>query len=359
MAGSAQESAAAEFIAARLAGLGYEVRVQEFPAGSELGRQSRLSVLSAPPSTIPSVAFALSGAGTARGPLVAAGLGRPEEFGPEARGAVALIRRGVLTFGEKVANAEAAGARGVVIFNNEPGLFAGQLPRRAGVPAVAISQSEGEMLLARLQGGAVEVEVEVGVVSDVTSRNVIATPPGRQCETVTGGHYDSVPAGPGANDNASGTATVLEIAAVLASRGEMKANCFVLFGAEEVGLVGSRAYVASLDAAARQHLRAMLNFDMVGFGDQGWLLIGSQSLRERAASLAAGLGIAAAMGELPRNLGSDHIPFQEAGVPVFMLYRTDDPAWHTPQDVADRVRADLLEEAARLGVALLQSLNGG
>ena len=357
MAGSAQEKNAADFIAARLVSLGYDVRIQEFPAGSELGRESRLTVVTAPQATVPALALALSGAGTVRAPLVAAGLGRPSDFAASASGAVVLIERGVSTFGEKVANAQAAGARGVIIYNNEPGTFAGQLPQRAGVPVVSTSQAEGQALLARLQSGPVQVELEVGVVSDVTSRNVIATPPGRQCETVTGGHYDSVAAGPGANDNASGTATVLEIAAVLASNGEMAANCFVLFGAEETGLIGSKAFVSSLDISSRQRLRAMLNFDMVGFGDEGWLLIGSPSLQQRASQLATNLGIPAALAQAPGSgAGSDHSSFIAAGIPAIFVHRVEDTAWHTPQDVSDRIRADLLEEAARLGVALLESL---
>jgi len=359
VAGSAQEKNAADFIAARLASLGYDVRIQEFPAGSELGRESRLTVVTAPQATVPALALALSGAGTVRAPLVAAGLGRPSDFAASASGAVVLIERGVSTFGEKVANAQAAGARGVIIYNNEPGTFAGQLPQRAGVPVVSTSQAEGQALLARLQSGPVQVELEVGVVSDVTSRNVIATPPGRQCETVTGGHYDSVPQAVGANDNASGTATVLEIAAVIASKGEMAGNCFVLFGGEELGLRGSRAFVASLTVEQRRRIRAMLNFDMVGVGDEGWLLIGSPGLQQRAGQLTTSLGIpAASAGQVPNGAGSDQSSFLDAGIPALFFHRIQDNAWHTPDDVPGRVRADLLEQAARLGVALLESLNG-
>ena len=96
-----------------------------------------------------------------------------------------------------------------------------------------ISQREGQLLIAALQSAAVVAELGVGSLSDSTSRNVIARPPGVECETISGGHYDSVPQAPGASDNATGTATVLEIAAVLMSRGEVHNNCFVLFGAEE------------------------------------------------------------------------------------------------------------------------------
>ena len=192
-----------------------------------------------------------------------------------------------------------------------------------------------------------------------TSRNVIGRPVSGRCETISGGHFDSVPQAPGASDNASGASAVLEIVAVLASKGEMGGNCFVLFGAEELGLVGSRYFVGSLDAVPRQHLKAMLNFDMVGVGDDGWLLIGNPELQQKGQSVAAALGIAAARGQLPTTTSSDYASFTSAGIPVLMFYRLTDNLLHTPQDVSDRVRPELLEEAARLGVAVLEALSAG
>jgi aminopeptidase YwaD len=357
-AGSAEEQQAAEFIAERLRKLGYEVTISEFAGGSQLGRTSSLTVGAATDGTIPSVVFIESGEGTVQGPLVFAGRGRAGEFPASARGAVVLVQRGDLTFTEKVANAQAVGALGAVIFNNEGGIFAGQLTTRAAIPVVSIAQTEGEALLGRLQGGeAIEARLHVGGVSDARSRNVIARPPGAECETVTGGHYDSVQAGPGANDNASGAATVLEIAAVIASKGEMRANCFVLFGGEEVGLLGSRDFVASLSPAARQKLEAMLNFDMVGFSAGGWQLIGSAEMQQRAKSLADSLGMQAVIAELRPTTSSDHASFRNVGVPVLMLYGGEDPQWHAPGDTVDRISAALLEQAARFGVAMLESLN--
>ncbi|HWC29948.1 MAG TPA: M28 family peptidase, partial [Dehalococcoidia bacterium] len=186
-----------------------------------------------------------------------------------------------------------------------------------------------------------------------------AEPPDRDCQTVSGGHYDSVPQAPGASDNASGTATVMEIAALLARKGQMASHCFVLFGSEEIGLLGSRAYVESLDNAARGRLKAMLNFDMVGVGDETWLLIGTQSLQQRASSIASSLGISVARGNLPVSTSSDHASFLAFDIPSLMFHRTNDPLLHTPEDVTGRVKPQLLEDAARMGIALLESLNTG
>jgi aminopeptidase YwaD len=226
------------------------------------------------------------------------------------------------------------------------------------VPVVGISMAEGEDLLDALEIGPVTASMTVGSLSDTTSFNVVAEPPGEDCETVTGGHYDSVQVAPGASDNASGTATVLEIAAVLAHNGEMGSNCFVLFGSEEVGLVGSAYYVSQLTSEERDRIKAMLNLDMVGVGEEGWWLIGDSELQERTAAIAEDLGIADAVpSTLIRGLSSDHASFVQVGIPTIMFHRWEDPLLHTPQDVVDRVKPQYLEEAARMGIALLESLS--
>jgi aminopeptidase YwaD len=359
-AGTESEKQAADLIAERLRGLGYSVSLQEFSIGRQTGRSSSLDVLQPSSRQITTLPFGNSATDDVEGRLVAAGIGRPQEFPSEVRGAIALIQRGELTFAEKVANAASAGAIGAVIYNNEPGsAILGGLNEESRIPAVSISREDGEALLQQASAGGVRVEMSVGALSGETSYNVIATPPGRDCETVSGGHYDSVPQAPGASDNATGTAAVLEIAAVLASRDDMDNHCFVLFGAEELGLIGSRHYVSTLDAAARNRIKAMLNFDMVGVGDESWLLIGTPELQERMASLARQIGIETEAGRLGANMGSDHASFTAAGIPALMFHRNNDPLLHTPQDVSDRVNPRYLEEAARMGLALLQSLSGG
>jgi aminopeptidase YwaD len=354
-AASASEKRAAEWIADRFRGLGFDVTLQEFAASSEA---SRTSTLATQGRVIASAPFENSGAArTFTAPLVTAGLGRPEQFPANANGAVVLLERGELLFDQKVRNAQAAGARGAIIYNNETGLFSGALSFHANIPATAISRTEGQKLLADLQRGPVEIEFSVSELGKSVSRNVVAVPPGKECTTVSGGHYDSVQIAPGANDNASGTATVLEIAAVLASKGEIGSNCFVLFGAEEPGLIGSRAYVASLDTAGKQRLKAMLNFDMTGFGDAGWILIGSSDLQRRGLEQATALGIQQVRsGGLPRNSSSDHASFIQAGIPALFYYHSEDRLLHTPQDTADRLNPRYLEEAARMGVAMLEAL---
>lgn len=357
-AGTQKEQAAIDFIGGQLRSFGYEVSVQNFPIASEASRDATVSVNTPAPRTLAALPFERSGAGRARGTLVAAGIGKPGEFPAAVSGNIALIERGDLLFQDKVSNAVAAGARAVIIFNNDAGTFLGALSQPVSIPVVSISQNEGQALLRDLNGGNVEADVAVGTLGGSVSYNVIARPPGQECETVTGGHFDSVPQAAGASDNATGTATTLEIAGVLARAGRMGSNCFVLWGAEELGLIGSRAFVNSMSPEQRERLKAVLNLDMVGVGDVTWLLIGSADLQGQAQSLGDQLGIETRRGQLSGTT-SDHASFLNAGIPALMLHRADDPLLHTPQDVSGRVRPELLEEAARLGVAFLQALATG
>jgi hypothetical protein len=97
--------------------------------------------------------------------LIFASLGKPEDFtGIDASGKIALIERGEILFSEKVANAAADGAIGVVIYNRVPGLFTGNLSTLSAIPAVSLSQEEGLLLKAELDAGSV-VRVNLKVVS--------------------------------------------------------------------------------------------------------------------------------------------------------------------------------------------------
>jgi aminopeptidase YwaD len=348
-------------LAGKLRSFGYEVELQPFPISTEASRQANLDVRASEPATITSVPFEGSAAGSVNGSLVAVpGVGAPSDFPADTRGAIVVVERGQLQFREKIANASTAGATGIIIFNNESGGFYGTIGGTSTIPAVSVSQDEGQRLRDLIARGGATAALSVDAAKPATSQNVVAKPPGRDCEIISGGHYDSVQVAPGANDNASGTATVLELAALTANKGQMGANCFVLFGAEEIGLVGSRAYVDSLSPAARSRLKAMLNFDMVGVGDQSWQLIGSAALQEKASELAAGLSMPVVRSSSAgTGAGSDHASFIQAGVPALFLHRTQDAEWHQPGDRAVRVLPEHLETAARLGMALLESLAGG
>jgi aminopeptidase YwaD len=195
------------------------------------------------------------------------------------------------------------------------------------------------------------------------SQNVVGRPPDGECRLIAGGHYDSVAAGPGANDNASGTATVVEMARVLAADGELDDVCFVLFGAEEVGLIGSSRFVARLTTLESETLEAMLNFDMVGVGTN-WLLNGSLSITDIAVAEAEERGLDYAADNSLELSGSDHASFLAADVPAIFLHNffdvvADDPRYHTAEDQPQHVEPSLMAEIGDAGLAVIEELLRG
>lgn len=185
-------------------------------------------------------------------------------------GNIAVIQRGSCTFALKAQNAEAAGAAGVIIFNEgqegRTDAFFGTLGGPGStIPVVGAAFSVGEELAA----GGVEVRMFVNAKSEIrTSANVIAETPGGRDDrvVVVGAHLDSVPEGPGIQDNGSGSAAILEIALQMAELGIEPRNQvrFAWWGAEEAGLLGSEYYVSQLSARDIKDIALNLNFDMIG-----------------------------------------------------------------------------------------------
>jgi aminopeptidase YwaD len=352
VAGTSGEIAARDYIKTTLESFGYDVTVQEFPFDGTQYRSARIDVGD---EALPAIAFLGSPAGGVRGTLIEAGIGRPEDFPAEGlQGAIALIERGDLTFTRKAENAAAAGAGGVIIYNNEDGALVGDA-EGVTLPMVGISRVDGEIARRQLAAGAALAAIEIAEPRGI-AYNVVAKPRGvSACRTVSGGHYDSVPVTAGADDNASGAAAVIELARVAAANKLAGSNCFALFGAEEFGLVGSAAFVEGLADADVNGMRAMINLDVVGT-DAALTLIGDDGMVELARIEAQGVGVAATAGEVPAGSGSDHFSFQEAGIPVVFLYRHD-PLIHTQQDAIGRILPASLEETVRVAYGVLESLN--
>ena len=125
-----------------------------------------------------------------------------ENYPAELDGAVAFTQRGECTFAEKATLAQAAGAVGLIVYNNEAGELSGTLGEPFGeyAPSLGISQEDSEPILAALEEGDVTVDFEVdAVLEERVSYNVIAETKEGDHDNVLilGGHSDSVPAGPG------------------------------------------------------------------------------------------------------------------------------------------------------------------
>jgi Zn-dependent M28 family amino/carboxypeptidase len=188
------------------------------------------------------------------------------DFAGFTRGNIALVQRGTCPFGQKVANAQTAGASAVVVFNEgqegRTDVVQGTLGAPgATIPAIGVSYALGSAL----DGDTLRVAVEA--VSEFRdTENVIADLPGHTSDNVVmaGAHLDSVPAGPGINDNGSGSAALIEVAENLADAELPNTVRFAWWGAEELGLLGSNHYVGQLAADQRTDIALYLNFDMVG-----------------------------------------------------------------------------------------------
>jgi Zn-dependent M28 family amino/carboxypeptidase len=208
------------------------------------------------------------------------GLGNTSTSGCEASdfagfpaGNIALLQRGVCTFELKAENAAAAGALGIVIFNQGDTTDAS----RQGIPAVTLTANNTSgipvlgttyALGAQLAGTpGLQMRVFANTFRETkTTYNVLAELAGTDDSNVVmvGGHLDSVGAGPGINDNGSGSAAILDIAEAMRKVEPVNTVRFAWWGAEESGLVGSTFYVANLTAEEQDDIALYLNFDMIG-----------------------------------------------------------------------------------------------
>ncbi|RMG48552.1 MAG: M20/M25/M40 family metallo-hydrolase [Acidobacteria bacterium] len=202
----------------------------------------------------------------------------------------------------------------------------------------------------------------------VTLRNVVGVIPGtrpdwRGQSVVLGAHLDHLGRGwpdvhagdegrihPGADDNASGVAVLLELARILGrSLHPPRAVVFVAFDGEEWGRRGSRHYVETMrDYPARDAI-AMINLDTVGRPDGGRLMLFGTGTAEEWPHIAMGVGFTTGVQvrAVPDDPGgSDQMSFVEAGVPAVQLFGSAHEDYHRPTDTPDKVRPDALVDAA-------------
>jgi Zn-dependent M28 family amino/carboxypeptidase len=188
-------------------------------------------------------------------------------------GNIALLQRGTCTFELKAENAAAAGAVGIVIFNQGNT----DAPDRNDIPAVTLTanNTSGIPVLGTTYALGVTLADTPGLQMRVFANtlrqvlptfNVLAEKTGRNDDNVVmaGAHLDSVLAGPGINDNGSGSAALLETAIQMAKVKTPNTVRFAWWGAEESGLVGSTNYVNGLSQAEKDRIALYMNYDMVG-----------------------------------------------------------------------------------------------
>ncbi|MFF4319949.1 M28 family metallopeptidase [Streptomyces sp. NPDC001568] len=286
-AGTPGHAASAAYVHDTLKKAGYQVSYQDFDIHEARTRTERTTVLGAGPRELATAAFTFTPSTPAGGLTAPLALARVDESpGCTAddypagafAGRIALVKRGTCTFVEKQKAAAEAGALGVIVYNHS-----GTTPVRGGfsspaeglIPSAGITLADGEALAAAVAAGEVKVRLDLDQEHvKKTTRNVIAETRGGRADRVVavGAHLDSVPEGPGINDNGSGSAGLLEVALKLADEGANKkgkgkqpANKvrFAWWSAEELGLLGSEHYVARLSEKQKEDIALYLNFDMI------------------------------------------------------------------------------------------------
>jgi Zn-dependent M28 family amino/carboxypeptidase len=286
------------YVKKQLATAGGYWRVSEQPFSASIFEELALPTLSSTPAASPAwvantdfATMDASGSGAASGaPLVSIDFAEPTttastsnagceaaDFPASLTGKVALIQRGTCDFGLKAKNAQDRGALGVVIFNegtigapDRQGLINGTIGGYGvTIPTLEATYAAGRFLNdAYAQGKNPTVSMSATTQNRVlVTRNVVAeTTTGRTDRTViSGAHLDSVPEGPGINDDGSGSATQIETALQMAKLGIKPVNQvrFLWFSGEEQGLFGSTYYADQLTKTQRSNTSAMLDFDML------------------------------------------------------------------------------------------------
>ncbi len=318
---TAQEAAAAEYLQDRFQESGYETEIQRFTIEDQ----------------------------------VLAGMGLTLDL-PDGglEGRIALAKRGVITFQAKAENVFAAGAVGLVIYNNVFRLFRGVLSSEPDHPVISLSRNDGEAIEDLLADSELQASITL-TTEDLPSQNVIAVKKGPgEAVVVLGGHYDTVPEIIGANDNASGAAVLVTLARMLADVDLPFTLRIIPFGSEELGLLGSRFYVESLTEEELENTKAMLNFDALGTGPVV-SVFGDGEITDLVSDIGDQIDVDVAVTLGLRGGSSDFASFREAGVPYLMFFGDDVSRIHTERDTLEFVQPEMLGGAAAVAAAMLRS----
>ncbi|MDQ0792939.1 M28 family peptidase [Streptomyces sp. B1I3] len=398
VAGSLGHDASAAYVYQQLKKAGFNVEYQRFDFVYTQTLAEKLSTVTPAPHDIEIRALTYTTstpAGGIRADLAAVPVDadgttgcEPGDFASGSyTGRIALIKRGGCAFAVKQQQAAAAGAIGALIYNNIDagyGPLSGTLgdPSAAKIPTGGISKAEGEKLAADLAAGPVNVSIEIRQLQENRSTNnvVAETARGNAAETVMlGASLDSVHAGPGINDNGSGSAALLDVALKLAKQEKNLRNKvrFAWWSAAESGLVGSHHYVANLLPLDKQEIKLYLNFELIASTNGAMFVYdGDNSDGANTQSAPAGSdrleqNIAAFLGKQGRpHAGTpfvarfDYGPFLDAGIPAGGTFAgaealktpaeaavfggtagaTFDPNYHGARDDINNISPTMLEE---------------
>jgi aminopeptidase Y len=333
--GSAGHAATLEYIYATIQKLGsyYNISEQSFPAYSGNVYESRLIL--ADEVIANASAMSLTPPTKDNEPVygdvvLVANSGCSASDYPEAvKDNIAFVQRGKCGFGDKSTLAGRAGAKAAVIYNNEKGALHGTMgtPNDDQIATFGISDEEAEKTLKKLKAGkSVDAIAYIdGEVKTIHTLNIVAqTAQGDPDNCVMlGAHSDSVPEGPGINDDGSGSLSLLEVATHLTEYDVNNCVRFAWWAAEEEGLVGSDFYAASLSPAENEKVRLFMDYDMMGSPNFAYQIynatndaspVGSEELRDLYVDWYKAHNLSYTF--IPFDGRSDYDGFIRAGIPA-------------------------------------------
>ncbi|KAF2265432.1 aminopeptidase-like protein Y [Lojkania enalia] len=299
----------------------------------------------------------------------------------DVEGKIVLVQRGACpdgtTLAGRVKPAKAAGAIAVLVYNNvETNVTGGTLspPNPEDyVPCGFINQDDGEALVERLESGE-EITAYFQQTQTIETRitqNIFTETKGGDPTNIVmlGAHLDSVQAGPGINDDGSGTTLILEIKTALEKFKVKNKVRFAWWGAEENGLLGSKYYTENLNATAANNILTYLNFDMVSKGYFGVFdgdgstynltgAPGSDVIEQLFLDHYARKNITVTPARFTG--GSDYQSFMNIGKPVGGLHTgtgvEQDPCYHQACDTIDNPNPTTLTINAKAAAHVLSIL---
>ncbi|HVM36635.1 MAG TPA: M28 family peptidase [Actinomycetota bacterium] len=377
-AGTPGYDASADYVIERLERAGYEVTTQRVSLTAFVERTpSRLSVNGRRIGINRFKVMLFSGSDDVRGNVArvsgSAGGCASSDFEEFPRGSIALVAAANCTYIEQAANAEAAGATGVLFTPVQEEAGVGPLRGTLGessqvsVPALGVTYDLGSRIT---NGRSVRIQVDA-FKKRVRARNVIAQTASGRDESVVmvGAHLDSAVGSPGINDNASGSSVILELAEALVDKELRNGVRFGWWAAEEYGLLGSIHYVESLGEEERKSIAAYLNFDMLASPNFVRYVYegedepdGSIAIEDEFRTWFRNRGLA--IEGIPLEGRSDHAAFSRAGIRVGGLFTGanmlktadetemyggtpgtgEDACYHLPCDDLDNINRAVLKQ---------------
>lgn len=360
------EKDAANYISKQFENIGLEVESQSFPINAFQCDETEVRIKGEENKILPSKSLTFSAATPKEGitaQIVDADMGTDDLLTQaNVKNKLVLMKRGGDFFRVKTERAASYGALGVIFYDPDPQFdepVAATLSSLSEIPAISIGRIDGDLLKREISSNKnLEITLKVDSINTPSqSQNIIATlkPKKESKDTKTlviGAHYDGVDT-PAANDNASGIATVLEIAKLLSKE---SVNCnvkFIAFGSEETGLVGSSYYVQQLNPNEASNIIGMINLDMVGAGDKLFihtLLKDSKTVpAELAEACAKDFNYTYIRNEFDR---SDHVPFAENGIGEVFFEYGPYTGYHTDNDNISIIQKDALEKVCNVATSI-------